>query len=228
MSGLRFLVVVTLAWLLGFLALPLPRDRGTPRGPVMLAPAPSRPQPPLTPPRSPALELAITTLRHTPRLYGAQIGSAGITPAEALAWQLVARSPEAAPLFASLTAAPSRAAQLYGLAGLYLTDRVTYEQEWRRQRTLGGTVSVMIGCRVTEELVATVLSDIAQGYWTAQLLTGRLDAVPPSPPPNTRMKLPGAIVLEEGVALPAKRLWNHAPVAVAPAGTAPAAYARAR
>lgn len=120
------------------------------------------------------IDLAVATLRQADRLYAAQVGYAGLAPAELLAWRLIAHAPARDSLFLALTRSPSRVAQLYGLIGLHASSRDLYRPVASALARDGSTVPVMVGCEAGDQPMPTVLAEIERGVWSREFLTGRL------------------------------------------------------
>ena len=162
MSRPGLLTVLSLAWYLAVMA--------------MMRWAPEA-RPPVVPPISPAsiqLDLALEVLARADRLYAAQIGYAGTTPAEVHAWQTLGRSTRADSLFKVLAGSANRPTAVYGLAGLYQTDAAAYQRLAVEQRRLGGMVPTMIGCIGNDLSIEAVLREMDRGIWSAEFTAGRL------------------------------------------------------
>ena len=121
------------------------------------------------------VELAMVTLRQSERLYAAQIGYAGIAPAELLAWRLIWYRRDADSLFLELTRGPSRVGQAYGLIGLYTVNRELYQKARQAAARDGSTVPTMVGCIGWDQPMATLLGEIDQGVWSREFVSGRLE-----------------------------------------------------
>ena len=124
--------------------------------------------------RPSALELAAEVLRTAERFNAAQVGYAGVTPPEALAWRVVVRSQRADSILEDIIGTGTRPGQLYALAGLHLVDSATYKTTLRRFTRLDEPVPAMIGCIVSTIPLPTLLKEIDSGLWTRELMVGRL------------------------------------------------------
>jgi len=120
------------------------------------------------------LELAAEVLRTAERFNAAQVGYAGVTPPEALAWRVVMRSQRADSILENIIGTGTRPGQLYALAGLQLVDSATYKTALRRFTRSDEPVPTMIGCIVSTIPLPTLVKEIDSGLWTRELMVGRL------------------------------------------------------
>lgn len=104
------------------------------------------------------------------------VGRTGETPPEAVAFRDLLREPAAIDAFHALTESNRLPARLYGLCGLYLTDRALYEAQARSVQLRGGEVCTEMGCIRDKYPVAGVIGhgesdrwEIANGHWPADL-----------------------------------------------------------
>ena len=126
------------------------------------------------------LELAAEVLRNAVAFDAPQVGIAGITPTEVLAWRVVQQGQARDSIFTNLLATATPAGQLYALAGLRYSlyvvgaDSSIYWSASSRLARSKRFVLTMIGCigsfRPQDELV----KEIDTGSWTAEFLAGHL------------------------------------------------------
>lgn len=119
------------------------------------------------------LTLAAAVLRGADRFSSASVGIAAGTPSEVLAWQVIARSPQADSVFGDLLATGSVPTRLYALAGLHMTSPAAYEAGAKRMLIDGGFVSVVRGCVAMDVAVGSIVKELDSGRWTAEFLVGR-------------------------------------------------------
>jgi len=120
------------------------------------------------------IQLAAATLRFAESFDAAQVGFAGITPPEVLAWRIILQNPHRDSIFTTILSDASRPGQLYALAGLYFTDRAAYYRAARDQRRRGGDISSTIGCIGAQRSVTSIIEEMDKGWWTQEFLAGRL------------------------------------------------------
>lgn len=164
MTTVRFLAVLAYSGALVALARP---ERAT-------APAGAAPQP-----RS-SLALAAQVLGEAEDFSAAQVGYAGVTPPEVLAWRVVLRSDQADSVFRGLIRSGARPAQLYALAGLQFlvqvgkSDSAAYRQAVRRIGRSRELVGTQIGCVGSTMPLDSLVRQIDAGLWTREFIAGRL------------------------------------------------------
>jgi len=122
------------------------------------------------------LDEALGMLHEATYAASARVFRAGRPDGQALAFAWVLAQPDATRHFAGLLEAKTRAAQLYGLCGLYLTDRALFEKVVDRFRSLDETVPFIQGCLVGDRPVSEIVSspnqtrkDIESGSWPRDL-----------------------------------------------------------
>jgi hypothetical protein len=120
------------------------------------------------------LGLAEAVLAKAERLNAVQVGYAGITPPEALAWRIIARDPSGREIFEGLLGVPSRPARVYALIGLRWLGAPSYAAATAALRAQGGTIDVTVGCLGSSEPISRILDDIDSGHWGAEFMRGRL------------------------------------------------------
>jgi hypothetical protein len=129
---------------------------------------------------SPSLGLAVEVLRSAERFSAAQVGYAGVTPPEVLAWNVILRNEHADSVFRALVVAPGHATQLYALAGLrFLVDVKRTDPEAYRAavRALGHSrepVWKTVGCIGSQSPLADLVHEVDEGTWTQEFVAGRL------------------------------------------------------
>ena len=114
--------------------------------------------------------LALSILRGSDRFVSARVGPTGMISKEGLAWRVLFESPARDSLFKALLASDSRPAQLYALAGLFLTDHDAYVRGAAHQRAEGGDVATLYGCIGGRGAVTDILREMDGGMWTRQFL----------------------------------------------------------
>ena len=101
---------------------------------------------------------AFEFLRTTTTFESPHIGIAGVHSRGYLALRIVNRSADADALFKRLVAEGSAARQMYGLVGVYRTDRAHFRSVAPRFASRSDTVSTMIGCIMSRERVAEIVT----------------------------------------------------------------------
>jgi hypothetical protein len=145
---------------------------------TLLTPTHSPPRPALQ--QDPAvsaplhLRLAEAVLAKAERLNAVQVGSAGITPSEALAWRIIVGDPSGREIFEALLDVPSRPTRLYALIGLRWLGSRSYAAAAAALRAQGGTIDVTIGCIASTQPIGRILDDIDSGHWGAEFMRGQL------------------------------------------------------
>ncbi len=163
-------LVALLAYSVAVVALVIP-DRDVFRLPVTES---SLADPPLR------LRLAAEVLRTAERLQAAQVGYAGMTPVEVLAWRVVLQSEQADSLFRDLLRSGTRPGQLYALAGLrflvdiHRSDVGAYRSASQRLAQSRERVPTTIGCILSAAPLGSLVHEIDAGAWTDEFLAGRL------------------------------------------------------
>jgi hypothetical protein len=122
-----------------------------------LAPAPKE-----TVDGSERVRRAYHLLEQTDTFASAYIGAGGAPSCQVEAFQVVLGSRNAAEAFAALVDHGHLEGQLYGLAGLYLTDRETFDRLLPHYASLEDPVEVLMGCvGYVQPVSAIVISPIA-------------------------------------------------------------------
>ena len=171
MSKDTFLQVVALLWFLA-LAVVVP---ARPRMPLAVQPKDTRAVPSETTLFAPVpVGLAESVLAKAERLYAVQVGYAGITPPEALAWRIIARDPDGRRIFEGLLGVPSRPARVYALIGLKWLRAPSYSAAAAALRQQGGSIDITIGCIGSSEPLDRLLDQIDGGRWGAEFMLGHL------------------------------------------------------
>jgi hypothetical protein len=145
---------------------------------VLCAPGPVSAQETAAPETSglPSLEVpktredALRVLRTTDWFADVFIGFAGSPSAEACAFAMVMRQPDATQLFQTLIGRARKAGQMYALSGLYLRDRdlfakevVRYEGDTSYVRTMSGCLAGRVRVRELVHGESADHDDIASG-----------------------------------------------------------------
>ena len=157
------IAVLTLVWYLLLIPLALP-----------LAPPPATPHLPATTLQTlPPEVAALGFLASSPRCYSAQVGIGGSVPPQVYAWNTLLQMPRADTLFATLVRIGTLPGQLYGLAGLYYADSVTFKAAATQVASQHALVEVMRGCSSFSWDVAQLVEEIRSGYWSLELATAR-------------------------------------------------------
>lgn len=126
------------------------------------------------------LELAAEVLRNAVAFDAPQIGVAGITPTEVLAWRVVQQGQAHDSIFTNLLATATPAGQLYALAGLRYSLYVVGADSsiyWSASSRLGRSkrfVPTMIGCIESFRPQHELVKEIDTGSWTSEFLVGHL------------------------------------------------------
>jgi hypothetical protein len=108
------------------------------------------------------------------RLYAVQVGYAGTTPPQVLAWRIILENPDADVVFQRLLQTGTRPAKVYALAGLEWLHSPAFPAASARLRAEGGDVDVTIGCVPSTESLSGILDEVAQGHWAAEFIVGKL------------------------------------------------------
>ena len=90
-------------------------------------------------------------------------------------FQLLLHSDGPAASFEHLVRQPTILGQLYGLAGLWLTDSAAFDSAFALVEPRDTAVTVAEGCAWTERQLAEVLDQIASGYWPRALTKAEID-----------------------------------------------------
>jgi hypothetical protein len=112
---------------------------------------------------------AIRRLARATEFRSAAVGVAGTLSDEARAWRVVLASPDADRRFKTLLREPASAAQLYALAGIYVTDRAAFRESLRGLGSRSASVRTMDGCIGGERSFASIAAEIANGQVTRDL-----------------------------------------------------------
>ena len=94
----------------------------------------------------PSVRSAYRLLEQTERFASAHVGIAGAPSCQVMAFQEILRSRDAAGAFAALVANGTLEGQLYGLVGLYLTDRPEFDRLLPRYAMMTSPVRTELGC----------------------------------------------------------------------------------
>ena len=97
------------------------------------------------------------------------VGIVATTPAEVEAFRILLGQPGAKERFKQLLQDASRAGKLYALAGLYLTDRKTFDAEVGGFEGSGEPVGTMTGCVVFPTTVGAIVEEIRSGKLPREL-----------------------------------------------------------
>jgi len=89
---------------------------------------------------------AYRLLEETERFASVHVGIAGAPSCQVMAFQALLRSRDAAGAFSALVDNGTLEGQLYGLAGLYLTDRPAFDRLLPRYATMTDSVRTEFGC----------------------------------------------------------------------------------
>ena len=106
-------------------------------------------------------EKAYEMLRNTVVFEDAVVGYGGVLSSKARSFEILVNEQDADQAFKSLLANAPIAGKLYGLAGLFYTDRSSFESEVKRWRRSNETVRMHSGCEVFEEQVAQIIESDA-------------------------------------------------------------------
>jgi hypothetical protein len=117
--------------------------------------------------------LAEAYLATADRLYAAQVGFAGITPPQVLAWRIILQDPGAEAVFRRLLQVGTRPAKVYALAGLEWLESTAYPKAAAQLRAEGGDIQVTIGCVPSTQPLALVLDQIAEGHWATEFVLSK-------------------------------------------------------
>ena len=150
------LSVMALGWYLALVVLMRPR----------LGPKPDLSNVSPTPP-----QVALAFLASTDGLYSGTVGFAGLPATQALAWKTILQLPRADTLFETLLKTGSRPAQLYALAGLYLTDTLAFRYQARKLANAQDSVLTVEGCIGMVRPVRDLVAELRTGRWSAALQT---------------------------------------------------------
>ena len=101
---------------------------------------------------------AFEFLRTTTTFESPNIGEAGDLLRGYLALRIVNRSADADALFKRLIDEASAAGQMYGLVGVYRTDRAYFRSVLPRFASRSDMVSTMVGCIMISERVAEIVT----------------------------------------------------------------------
>ena len=147
--------------------------------PVAYSPSPV-PAEQVRKPRTVQLALAGEVIRGAVAFNAAQVGFAGITPTEVLAWRVILQSPGRDSVFRDLLETATSAGQLYALAGLryglYVvgTDSSEYWSASARLSRKSQWVLTTIGCIGSRAPLNELVKQIDSGSWTSEFIAGRL------------------------------------------------------
>jgi predicted metal-binding membrane protein len=122
---------------------------------------------------SPKAREAFVLLANAEMLCWEVVGSNARVPDTAPAFRALAKDARAAEAFRDLVASATLSGQLYGLAGLYLTDSPAFAKEAIRYEQMGTDVSVLsqFGCVVNDERVGPFVKQyVRTGRFTESLL----------------------------------------------------------
>jgi hypothetical protein len=108
---------------------------------------------------------AIALLRCTEFFTSDAVGYAAVVPGQVHAFNVILKEPDAKQVFATLQREASPEGQLFGMCGLYVIDRETFDKLLPEYRKRHGTVQTMIGCIVSDDPVRVVIQDIASGSY---------------------------------------------------------------
>lgn len=108
---------------------------------------------------------AIALLNCTEFFTASYVGINAVVPGQVRALNVIMQQSDAKDLLLRLQHEASPEGQLFALCGLYLTDRVTFDQLADEYRQRHGTVQTIAGCIVTEERIPKVLEEIASGLY---------------------------------------------------------------
>ena len=126
------------------------------------------------------LSLAAEVLRTAVSFDGAQIGFAGLTPVEVLAWRVVYQSQARDSIFRNLLETATAPGRLYALAGLRFslyvvgTDSSGYWLASRRLRQSKVRVLTMVGCIGSFTPQDKLVEEIDSGSWTQEFIAGHV------------------------------------------------------
>ena len=124
------------------------------------------------PAASDSVHVALDSIGSMDELLGASVGYVGITPGVVRAFRLLTRQRNAPALFQKMLEQPRRAAQLYGLAGLYLVDRNAMNSAAPSLLEAHDTVEVVFGDVESPLPVARVARAIVNGKLPRSLMGG--------------------------------------------------------
>ncbi len=106
---------------------------------------------------------ALAVLRDVDSFAGPTVGDGGGASPHATAFRTVLNEPDAAALFAELVEDARPAGQLYGLAGLQLTEPSTYKRALPRYLVRTDSITTAAGCIISNGTVGDVAKEIASG-----------------------------------------------------------------
>jgi hypothetical protein len=119
-------------------------------------------------------ETAFEILLKTDTFASTHVNANGGVSTQARAFQRVLDDPEASSAFGDLVRRGRTAGQLYGLLGLYLTDRAEFDREVVRYRSSTEPVSTKMGCSIHTEQATFIVGNIESGLFPKMFGSGRL------------------------------------------------------
>jgi hypothetical protein len=117
-------------------------------------------------------ETAFEILLKTDTFASSHVGSDGTLSTQVRAFRRVLAEPDAASAFGDLVRRGRMAGQLYGLSGLYLTDRAAFERAVTPYRSSTESVLTFSGCVMFRAPVAELIED--KEYPTSGIAGGGL------------------------------------------------------
>jgi hypothetical protein len=103
---------------------------------------------------------------------GDRVGAAGRTPAHLTAWRELLSDKNADAYFKSLLSNATLPGQLYGLAGLYYTDRPSLTTLATPYLKRQDAIKTMVACFVADTPVSEIVERIVDGAWPDVLRRG--------------------------------------------------------
>jgi hypothetical protein len=119
-------------------------------------------------------ESAFEILLKTDTFASTHVSADGRLSTQARAFRRVLDDPEASSAFGDLVRRGRMAGQLYGLLGLYLTDRAEFDREVGRYRHSKEPVNTLMGCIGDEWQVSAIVVDIESGIFPSMFASDRI------------------------------------------------------
>ena len=109
---------------------------------------------------------ALDLLLNTDTFAGTRVGFAGSVPRQVPAFQTLLEHKDADELFGKIQKEAALEGQLYGLCGLYLTAKESFDEEIEQYQKSTDSVLTFFGCIMSKQPVTDLLPQIIDGTWS--------------------------------------------------------------
>ncbi len=112
-----------------------------------------------------SIQTDFALLKTTDTFAGTEVGFAGSVPPQIPAFQMLLNHPEAKYIFAALQIYATLEGQTYALCGLYLTDKIKFDQVIGRYQNNQNKITTFFRCIMSEQPISDLTPDIINGIW---------------------------------------------------------------